>query len=123
MTHQLTESRPRRRPSAGALSLIEVLVLAPLAALLAFWLIPKVFGVEWSCVSGSGVGNTAGDSSFCWSICWIGGGSSALSRSAASSAFGKSIAPTMRSGTPCAISGLPCPSWVSASTNSMRCVS
>jgi hypothetical protein len=62
MTHQLTESRPRRRPSAGALSLIEVLVLAPLAALLAFWLIPKVFGVEWSCVSGSGVGNTAGDS-------------------------------------------------------------
>jgi hypothetical protein len=51
-----------RRLTAGTLSLVEILVLAPLAAILAFWLIPKAFGIEWSCVTGTGIGNTDGDS-------------------------------------------------------------
>lgn len=48
--------------TAGTLSLVEILVLAPLAAVLAFWLIPKAFGIEWSCVTGTGIGNTDGES-------------------------------------------------------------
>jgi hypothetical protein len=63
VTEPLTPAQhQRRRPSAAVLSAVEIVVLAPLAALLAFWLIPKAFGIEWSCIGGAGVGNTAGES-------------------------------------------------------------
>ena len=63
MAHELASStRTRYRPSAETLSVVEVLVLAPLAAALAFWLIPAAFGIDWSCVTSTGVGTTTGDS-------------------------------------------------------------
>ena len=54
-------SQVRRKLPTGALILVETLVLAPLAALLAFWLIPNAFGVEWSCVTGTGIRNAGGE--------------------------------------------------------------
>jgi hypothetical protein len=62
MTNQVIESHPRRRLTAGTLSLIEILVLAPLAAILAFWLIPQAFDIEWSCVGGTGISTSDGES-------------------------------------------------------------
>jgi hypothetical protein len=62
MNSETAQSGHHRRLTAGTLSLIELLVLAPLAAILAFWLIPEAFGVEWSCVTRTGIGNTDGES-------------------------------------------------------------
>ena len=60
MTEQLETGR-RRRPRATTLSMVEILVLAPLAALLAFWLVPAAFDVEWSCVGGLGPVSSDGE--------------------------------------------------------------
>jgi hypothetical protein len=51
-----------RSLSAEALSVVEILVLAPLAAVLAFWVVPNAFEIDWSCVSALGVEGTRGDS-------------------------------------------------------------
>ena len=62
MTGPLTTTRQWRRPGAATLSVIEIVLLAPLAALLAFWLIPRAFGIEWSCVGGTGIASSDGES-------------------------------------------------------------
>lgn len=46
----------------GPLSVLEVLVLGPLAALLVLRVIPSAFGVEWECVGEYGRERVAGDS-------------------------------------------------------------
>ena len=54
----------KRRPlhlSAGWLSLVELIVLAPAAAILVFGVVPPAFDVEWSCLGGFGVITTDGD--------------------------------------------------------------
>ena len=56
-----TEPRRRRIP-VGPLSVLEILVLGPLAAFLVMRLIPSLFGVEWECVSEYGRQRVAGDS-------------------------------------------------------------
>ena len=43
-------------------SAVEILVLAPLTAIFAFWLVPDAFGIEWSCGSVVGIESTRGDS-------------------------------------------------------------
>jgi hypothetical protein len=40
---------------------VESLVLAPVAAILALWVIPAAFVIEWSCVRRYGVQATRGD--------------------------------------------------------------
>lgn len=59
---------PNRPPSSRRLSLsserlmwIEVLVLAPLAAILVLLAIPSWFEIDWGCVSTTGVMRTSGD--------------------------------------------------------------
>jgi hypothetical protein len=44
-----------------ALSAVEIVVLAPLAGVFAFWLIPDAFDIDWSCVTQIGVVRTPGD--------------------------------------------------------------
>ena len=51
-----------RSLSAETLSVVEILVLAPLAAVLAFWIVPSAFEIDWSCVTVLGVESTRGDS-------------------------------------------------------------
>ena len=52
----------RRCALPPALSVVEILVLAPVAAILALWVIPGAFEIEWSCVGRYGVQATRGDS-------------------------------------------------------------
>jgi len=53
----------RRRVSVDSLSLLELVVLVPLAGVFVLWLIPKWFDIQWSCVTGLGEqGDTPGDS-------------------------------------------------------------
>ena len=47
--------------SIYSLALLEIVVLAPIAAVLALWLIPDVFQIQWGCVSSAGVRATRGD--------------------------------------------------------------
>jgi hypothetical protein len=65
MTGAMTESRQPSRLRRGVtperVTGIEVLVLAPLAAILVLWLIPEWFQIDWGCVSASGLGHTSGD--------------------------------------------------------------
>ena len=57
------EPSRRRRLSVDSLSLLELVVLVPLAGALVLWLIPKWFDIQWNCVTGLGEqGNTPGDS-------------------------------------------------------------
>lgn len=64
MSHALSSRRRHRRRhiSVPSLSLLEIVVLAPLAAVLALWAIPDAFGIEWSCVGTYGTLTTRGDS-------------------------------------------------------------
>lgn len=56
------ESSRRRRLSLDSLSLLELIVLVPVAGMLVLWLIPKWFDIQWSCVTGLGAeGNRPGD--------------------------------------------------------------
>jgi len=48
--------------SPQTLSAVEILVLAPLAAVLAFWIVPNAFEIDWSCGTVLGVQGTRGDS-------------------------------------------------------------
>jgi hypothetical protein len=57
-----SERRSRRRIAAPALSGLEILVLAPLAALLVLVVVPNGFAVEWDCIGPLGVQATRGDS-------------------------------------------------------------
>lgn len=65
MAGTMTESRPPSRLRRGLtperVTGFEVLVLAPLAAVLVLWLIPEWFQITWGCVSATGVGHTPGD--------------------------------------------------------------
>lgn len=63
MAHQLTARRPRRRPQLGPewLSVLEMLILGPLAAYLVLGAIPDAFDVEWSCVSSGGMERSGGE--------------------------------------------------------------
>lgn len=47
--------------SAGWLSVVELLVLGPLAAILVLGLIPSAFEIEWACIGPRGIEGTAGD--------------------------------------------------------------
>ena len=54
----------KRRPfhlSAGWLTLVELIVLAPAAGILVFGVVPSAFDVEWNCLGGFGVTRTDGD--------------------------------------------------------------
>ena len=64
MSHTLNSisRHQRRRALPPALSVVEIFVLAPIAAILALWVIPDAFGIEWSCVGRYGVQGTRGDS-------------------------------------------------------------
>jgi hypothetical protein len=55
MKHRIEHVAP------GALSLLEILVLGPLAAFLTIWLVPGLVGLEWQCVGTSGVQRVGGD--------------------------------------------------------------
>jgi hypothetical protein len=58
-----TSTEPgRRRFPVGSLSVLEILVLGPLAAFLVLHVIPSAFGVEWECVGEYGRERVAGDS-------------------------------------------------------------
>ncbi len=46
----------------GFVVFLEFLVLAPAAAVVALWLVPDAFGIEWNCVGASGVQRVSGDS-------------------------------------------------------------
>ncbi|HLG09547.1 MAG TPA: hypothetical protein VI409_12840 [Gaiellaceae bacterium] len=62
---QALSSNPRhfRRYVAGLPGgVLEILVLAPLAAILVLGVIPAAFEIEWSCVGEHGVRSTGGDS-------------------------------------------------------------
>jgi hypothetical protein len=48
-------------PSAGWLSLVELIVLAPAAGIIVFGVVPSIFDVEWNCLGGFGVTTTEGD--------------------------------------------------------------
>ncbi len=62
MTNTFAEqSSHRHRFSIYSLALLEIVVLAPIAAVLALWLIPVAFQIEWNCVSGIGAQATRGD--------------------------------------------------------------
>jgi hypothetical protein len=52
------------RVSAGWLSLVELIVLVPVAGILVFAVVPSAFDVEWSCLGGFGVQRTDGDAYF-----------------------------------------------------------
>lgn len=54
--------RHRRLIPSSSLSALEIIVLAPAAALLALWVIPGVFDIEWNCVGQFGAQTTRGDS-------------------------------------------------------------
>jgi hypothetical protein len=47
---------------AGWASFLEIVVLAPLAAVLVLGVVPSAFEIEWECVRGFGVVRTVGDS-------------------------------------------------------------
>jgi hypothetical protein len=60
MAHALHGSRPHEFPSGWA-SFLELLVLAPLAAVLVLGVVPSTFEIQWECVRGYGVVRTVGD--------------------------------------------------------------
>lgn len=62
MAHELT-ARSQRRLHLGAewLSVLEMLILGPLAAYLVLGAIPDAFDVEWSCVSSAGMERSGGE--------------------------------------------------------------
>jgi hypothetical protein len=63
MAHQLTTRHPtghRFSPSPEWLSVLEMLILGPLAAILVLEIIPSAFVVEWSCSTALAVEHTAG---------------------------------------------------------------
>jgi hypothetical protein len=49
------------RLSAGWLSVVEIVVLVPAAAILVFGAVPSAFDVEWTCIGPTGTERTAGD--------------------------------------------------------------
>jgi hypothetical protein len=51
-----------RELPVGWASFLEVVVLAPLAAVLVLGVVPATFEIEWECVRGYGVVRTIGDS-------------------------------------------------------------
>jgi hypothetical protein len=55
MRHRIGHLEP------GPLSLLEILVLGPLAAFLTLWLVPDLVGIEWQCLGTSGVERLSGD--------------------------------------------------------------
>jgi len=57
----LHRSNPREFPSGWA-SFLEILILAPLAAVVVLGVVPSVFEIEWECVRGYGLVHTVGDS-------------------------------------------------------------
>jgi len=58
-----TSREPRwRRFPAGPLSMLEILVLGPLAAFLVLRVIPSTFGIEWECFGEYGRERVVGDS-------------------------------------------------------------
>lgn len=61
MAHALHGSHPHEFPS-GWTSFVEILILAPLAAVVVLGVVPSVFEIEWECVRGYGVVRTVGDS-------------------------------------------------------------
>lgn len=63
MAHDLTAEPQRRRPHLGAewLSVLEMLILGPLAGYLVLGAIPDAFDVEWSCVSSGGMERSGGE--------------------------------------------------------------
>jgi hypothetical protein len=63
MADALTPQSQRRRPHLGAewLSVLEMLILGPLAAYLVLGAIPDAFDVEWSCLSTIGTERTGGE--------------------------------------------------------------
>lgn len=58
----------RWRIPAGPLSVLEILVLGPLAAYLVLRVIPSTFGVEWECVGEYGRERVVGDSYLAGSV-------------------------------------------------------
>jgi hypothetical protein len=61
---QIVASGGAREPSEariGLVVLLEFLVFAPLAAVIALWVVPEAFGVESQCVGALGVQRVAGD--------------------------------------------------------------
>jgi hypothetical protein len=63
MAHHLTARPSRRRPHLGPewLSVLEMLILGPLAGYLVLGAIPDAFDVEWSCVSSVGSERSQGE--------------------------------------------------------------
>jgi hypothetical protein len=61
VAHALQGSHPHEFPSGWA-SFLEILILAPLAAVVVLGVVPSVFEIEWECVRGYGVVRTVGDS-------------------------------------------------------------
>ncbi|MFO7573412.1 MAG: hypothetical protein R6W48_12550 [Gaiellaceae bacterium] len=65
MSGTMASNRPpsswRRGFSLERLMWIEVLVLAPLAAILVLLVIPSWFQIDWGCISTTGVTRTPGD--------------------------------------------------------------
>lgn len=55
MKHRIAHLEP------GPLSLLEILVLGPLAALFTIWLVPSIVGIEWQCIGTAGVEHVGGD--------------------------------------------------------------
>jgi hypothetical protein len=47
--------------SAGWLSVVEIVVLVPAAAILVFGIVPSAFDIEWTCIGPAGTEHTAGD--------------------------------------------------------------
>ena len=54
-------SHRARELSPGPLSLLEIALLGPLAALVVLWLVPSAVGFEWQCLGTSGVERVPGD--------------------------------------------------------------
>jgi hypothetical protein len=62
VAHALRGNHRHELPSGWA-SFLEILILAPGAALVVFGLVPALFEIEWECVSGyGGIVRTVGDS-------------------------------------------------------------
>jgi len=61
VAHALHRSNPREFPSGWA-SFLEILILAPLAAVVVLGVVPSLFEIEWECVRGYGLVHTVGDS-------------------------------------------------------------
>jgi hypothetical protein len=61
VAHALHGSSRHEFPLGWA-SFLEILILAPLAAVVVLGVVPSVFEIEWECVRGYGVVRTVGDS-------------------------------------------------------------